>query len=257
MQVVLLCGGMGTRIRDVADDIPKPMILIGDRPILWHVMKRYSQFGFKRFILCLGYKGWAIKRFFLDYHLAGADLTVDLRRPSSVRIHQSQESEDWEVTLLETGLETMTGGRLKAAARYVDGISDVDLHALVAFHRQHGRLGTVTAVHAPGRFGEMDLRGPLVNSFVEKPAVSPGWINGGFFVFQREFLARLPDDPRLILEREPLQSLAEDGELGAYTHTGFWQCMDNSRDYHLLNQLWQTNKAVWLTQEQSRGRAAA
>lgn len=267
MQVVILCGGMGTRIRDVADDIPKPMIPIGDRPILWHIMKRYASFGFRRFILCLGYKGWTIKRFFLDYHLAGTDVTVDLGRPAAVRIHDHPDADDWIVTLAETGLDTMTAGRIKAVERYIDGddflvtygdgVSDVDLHSLVAFHRSHGRIGTVTAVHAPGRFGEMDLDGSLVTQFAEKPPVSPGWINGGFFVFKRAFLHRLSDDPGLILERDPLRQLAADGELAAFEHQGFWQCMDNSRDYQFLNQLWRDDGAVWLKSPRQEKRAAA
>jgi glucose-1-phosphate cytidylyltransferase len=256
MQVVILCGGMGTRIRDIADDVPKPMIPIGGLPILWHIMKSYSRFGCRRFVLCLGYRGWTIKRFFLDYHLHGADLTVDLGKDTPFRIRGGHCSENWEITLAETGLETMTGGRIKAVERYLDGddflltygdgVSDVDIGALIDFHRRQGRIGTVTAVHAPGRFGEMELDGPIVTDFSEKPPASPGWISGGFFVFKREFLDRLPDDPGLILEREPLWSLARDGELAAYPHHGFWQCMDNSRDYHLLNQLWSEKKAVWL-----------
>jgi glucose-1-phosphate cytidylyltransferase len=265
MQVVILCGGMGTRIRDVADDIPKPMIPVGGKPILWHIMKGYADQGFRRFVLCLGYKGWTIKRFFLDYHLAHADLTVRLGRTSDVTIHDAGECDDWEVVLAQTGEGTMTGGRVKAVERYIegdflltygDGVSDVDIPDLVRFHRRHGRLGTVTAVHAPGRFGEMQLdEDSRVAQFSEKPPVSPGLISGGFFVFQREFLSRLSHDPSLILEHEPLRQLAADGELAAYTHSGFWQCMDNSRDHQLLNELWNTGRAPWVRRPQ-RIRAA-
>jgi glucose-1-phosphate cytidylyltransferase len=266
-QVVILCGGMGTRIRDVAEDIPKPMIPVGNHPILWHVMKGYARFGFRRFILCLGYKSWVIKHYFLDYHLAQSDLTVELSTHSSVRVRRSEDLVDWEVTLAETGLETMTGGRVKAIERYIegdhfmltygDGVSDVDLHALLEFHLRHDRIGTVTAVHAPGRFGEMELDGPLVTAFSEKPPVSRGRINGGFFVFKREFLGRLGQDRSLVLEREPLEALVADGELVAFPHDGFWHCMDNSRDYQYLNQLCAERKAVWAVAQPTTERLAA
>jgi glucose-1-phosphate cytidylyltransferase len=256
LQVVILCGGMGTRIRDVTDDIPKPMIPIGGKPIVWHVMQGYARHGFRRFILCLGYKGWSIKQFFLDYHLAHGDLSVHLGRHNSVKVMSRPDCDDWEVTLAETGEDTMTGGRVKSVERFLDGdhflltygdgVSDVDITRLMEFHRQQGRLGTVTAVHSPGRFGEMDLSGPEVTQFAEKPAVTPGWISGGFFVFRREFLKRLSGDPSQILERGPLMDLAADGELAAYRHEGFWQCMDTSRDYQYLNQLWSEGKAKWL-----------
>lgn len=267
MQVVILCGGMGTRIRDIADDIPKPMIPIGGKPIVWHIMKSYSRFGFRRFVLCLGHKGWTLKRFFLDYHLHGADLTLDLGEESSCRIRGGHCQENWEVTLAETGLDTMTGARLKAVEPFIegdnflltygDGVSDIDVNDLLDFHRRHNRIGTVTAVHAPGRFGEMELDGPIVTDFSEKPPLTPGWISGGFFVFKREFLDLLSNDPGLILEREPLRQLARDGELAAYPHRGFWQCMDNSRDYQHLNQLWDEKKAVWLTPLAQDGTRAA
>lgn len=265
--VVILCGGMGTRIRDVADDIPKPMIPVGGRPILWHVMKGYARQGFRRFVLCLGYKSWVIKRYFLDYHLAGCDLRVDLGNRPAVEVLRPDEPEGWEVVLAETGLETMTGGRVKAVERYLegptflltygDGVSDVDVHRLLDCHRRHGRIGTVTAVHSPGRFGELELDGPLVADFSEKPPASRGRINGGFFAFQRAFLDRLPADPSLVLEREPLRSLAADGELAAYAHDGFWHCMDNSRDYQYLNQLWAERKAAWVPAAPGRERRAA
>ena len=256
MQVVILCGGMGTRIRDVADDIPKPLVPIGDRPIVWHIMNGYARFGFRRFILCLGYKSWQLKSYLLNYRLAGSDLTLKLG-PSvdHMVIHETPHDEEWEVILAETGLHTMTGGRVKRIAKYIDGdeflltygdgVSDVNISSLVEFHRRHRGIGTVTAVQPPGRFGEIECDGPRVVDFTEKPPTSRGRISGGYFVFRREFLNRLSDDPNLVLEREPLFDLARDGELHAYPHDGFWQCMDNSRDFQLLNHLWNTGQAPW------------
>ncbi|MBN9520387.1 glucose-1-phosphate cytidylyltransferase [bacterium] len=255
MQVVILCGGMGTRIRDVADDIPKPMVPVGGKPILWHIMNGYARQGFKKFVLCLGYKSWVIKQYFLNYGLAGADLTVGLRPNGPVKVHPTGAADDWQVTLAETGAATMTGGRVHRVARYLDGdrfmltygdgLADIDLHALLAFHQQHGRTGTVTTVRPPGRFGEVEIDGPLVSEFAEKPLLSRGRISGGFFVFERRFLDRLPDDDGLVLEQEPLIQLARDGELAAYQHDGFWQCMDSSRDHQYLNQLWDAGGAPW------------
>jgi glucose-1-phosphate cytidylyltransferase len=255
VQVVILCGGMGTRIRDVADDIPKPMIPIGGRPILWHIMKGYAHQGFTQFILCLGYKGWVIKRYFLDYRLDHSDLTVDLRSPGSVAVHDCGPVEDWQVTLVDTGLDTMTGGRLKRVEKYLagdhflltygDGVSDVNVPALVRSHLEAGKQGTVTVVPPPSRFGEVELDGNAVVEFNEKPVQTRGLINGGYFVFHRAFLDRLGSHPGLVLEREPLMDLARDGELNAHVHHGFWQCMDNNRDYQLLNQLWASGQAPW------------
>jgi glucose-1-phosphate cytidylyltransferase len=257
VQVVLLCGGQGTRIRDVADDIPKPMIPVGDRPILWHIMKGYAHHGHNDFILCLGYKSWVIKRFFLDYHLAHVDFTLRLGAPKNPVIHNEGPREDWQVTLAETGLDAMTGCRIKRIEKYLkgdtvlvtygDGVADIDLADLVAFHRSHGRIGTVTAVRPPGRFGELELDGRQVVGFSEKPPLAQGWISGGFFVFQRQMWDRLTDDPSLIFERSPLVDLARDGELVAYPHQGFWHPMDNSRDYRYLNDLWASGKAPWMT----------
>src|SRR5262245_62128550 len=232
MQVVILCGGMGTRIRDVADDVPKPMIPIGGRPILWHIMKGFAQHGFTDFVLCLGYKGHVLKRYFLDYHLAGADFCLHLGRPDGVEVLAPAGTEDWRITLAETGLDAMTGCRIQRVEKYVasdtflltygDGVSDVDLGRLVAFHRGHGRLATVTAVRAPGRFGEITIEGDQVVQFQEKPLLAPGRINGGFFVLNRGVFARLTDDPGLVFESDTLAGLARDGELMAYAHDGFW-----------------------------------
>ncbi|MCE9534479.1 MAG: glucose-1-phosphate cytidylyltransferase [Planctomycetes bacterium] len=259
MQVVILCGGFGTRIRDVAEDIPKPMIPIGGRPILWHIMKGYARHGFTDFVLCLGHKGWIIKRHFLDYHLAHSDFTMRLTSPEKAEIHGEGYAENWRITFAETGLDVMTGCRIKRIEKYLrgdtflatygDGVSDIDLKQLVAFHKAHGRVGTVTTVQPPGRFGELDLDGDQVNEFTEKPLVAPGWISGGFFVFNRKIFDRLEDDPTLVLERQPLMTLARDRELMAYKHTGFWHPMDSSRDYKYLNDLHDSRQAPWLTWE--------
>jgi glucose-1-phosphate cytidylyltransferase len=267
MQVVILCGGQGTRIRDIADDIPKPMIPIGGKPVLWHIMKGYAQQGFNDFVLCLGYKSWVIKRFFLDYHLAGADFSVRLGTSGSVRLHGTGAIEDWQVTLAETGEDAMTGCRLKRVEKYLtgdhfmltygDGVGDVDLRALLDFHRRHGKIGTVTAVQPPGRFGEIELEGPRVVEFMEKPLTARGRVSGGFFVFQRRFLEHLRDDPSLILEHAPLLDLAREGQLMAHCHDGFWHPMDNSRDYHHLNDLWAKGNAPWRTWATPRLREAA
>jgi glucose-1-phosphate cytidylyltransferase len=267
MQVVILCGGQGTRIRDVADDIPKPMIPIGDRPILWHIMKGFAHHGFTDFILCLGYKGWIIKRYFLDYHLANSDFSLSLGTHGDLRIHGSNPEEDWNVTLAETGLDAMTGCRMKRIERYImgddfmltygDGVADINIRQLVDFHRGHGKLGTVTAVRPPGRFGEIDLDGNQVVEFNEKPLLTRGRISGGFFVFQRRMFDRLQNDVGLVFEQAPLMQLARDGQLMAHLHNGFWQPMDNSRDYKYLNELWEAGKAPWNCWEAPRLRAVA
>jgi glucose-1-phosphate cytidylyltransferase len=267
MQVVILCGGQGTRIRDVADDVPKPMIPIGGRPILWHIMKGYARHGFTDFVLCLGYKSWNIKRYFLDYELAGADFTLELKNRERVRIHGSGIEEDWRITLVETGLDAMTGCRVKRIEKYItgdnflltygDGVSDINIRELVRFHQEHGKTGTVTAVQAPGRFGEIELDGQQVLEFSEKPLVARGRISGGFFVFHRRLFERLEDDPALVFEYSPLIQLARDGELMAHLHDGFWHPMDSSRDYRFLNELWSRGQAPWKTWEDHQLRLAA
>jgi glucose-1-phosphate cytidylyltransferase len=267
VEVVILCGGQGTRIRDVAEDVPKPMIPIGSKPILWHIMKTFSAFGFNRFVLCLGYKSWAIKQFFLDYHLAHSDLTVSLQEHGALSIHGSAATEDWEITLAETGVDTMTGGRVKRIEKYIqgerffltygDGLANVNLPDLLDFHRRHGRQATVTAVYPPGRFGEMELFNDRVVEFKEKPQLSRGCINGGFFVLERSIFDRLSIDPGLVFEQKPLIELAQDSELMAYQHLGFWHPMDNSRDYRYLNDLWDERQAPWCVWDQDRLRIAA
>ena len=258
MKTVILCGGMGTRIRDVNENIPKPMIPVGNRPILWHIMKLYSHFGFNDFVLCLGYKGSVIKEFFLNYYAMVNDITIDLSMPNAIDYHEGQEWEDWNVTLAETGLDTMTGARLAKIIQYLgtdstffltygDGVADVDIQALLAFHQSHGKLVTVTGVHPTGRFGEMDIAcDRRVKAFAEKPQVSEGRINGGFFVMQREFIDRyLCEDPALILEQSPLAQCAKDGELMSFMHEGYWQPMDTYREFQILNNLWNKGTAPW------------
>jgi glucose-1-phosphate cytidylyltransferase len=257
MKAVILCGGQGTRIREASELLPKPMLPIGGKPIVWHIMKSYAAHGVREFVLCLGYRGWVIKEFFLNYRAMMTDVTVTLGRHDSVEVHGRHDEEDWKVTLAETGEETMTGGRVAAIRPYVegdeafcltygDGVSDVDIGKTLAFHRAHGKVATVTAVRPPGRFGEMVLRESAVIEFNEKPQVSEGFINGGFLVLDaRRVWGYLGTDPRTVLEREPLQRLARDGQLAAFPHMGFWQPMDTAREYGLLNDLWSSGRAPW------------
>jgi len=252
MKVVLLCGGLGTRISEESHLKPKPMIEIGGRPILWHIMKLYSHYGFNDFIVCLGYKGYVVKEYFSNYVLHNADLTVDLEK-GSVEYHATKH-EPWRVTLVDTGENTMTGGRVKRVAPYLDkdepffltygdGVADVDLGALAAFHKRHGKEATVTAVAPPGRYGALEIKGGLVQRFIEKPPGDNGLINGGFFVLDRSVLEYIPSLASH-WEEEPLQNLASAGELVAYRHDGFWQPMDTLRDRRLLEDLWQQG-APW------------
>lgn len=252
MKTVILCGGLGTRLGEETDVRPKPMVEVGGHPILWHLMKGYSQQGFKDFVLALGYKGEAIKRYFLDYRQLQSDLTIGLKS-GSISIHDG-DREDWNVNLVNTGQSTETGGRLKRVrtwtgdetffATYGDGVSNVDLNALLAFHRKHGRLVTVTAVRPPARFGLLVFNGDLVTEFTEKPQIGEGWINGGFFVLEPGVFDYIDGDES-VFEREPLERLARDGQLAAYKHDGFWQCMDTLRDVRLLEALWQRQAAPW------------
>lgn len=256
VKAVILCGGRGTRIRDASEVLPKPMLSIGPRPIVWHVMKGYATHGVRDFVLCLGYKGWLIKEYFLNYRAMTADVEVRLGERPGVRM-LGETAEDWSITLAETGEDTMTGGRIAAIRRYVeadelfcmtygDGVADVDVARLVAFHRSHGRVATVTAVRPPGRFGEMDIQGESVVEFNEKPQATAGYINGGFFVLDgRRLWPYLGEDPRTVFEKEPLQRLASAGELVAFRHDGFWQPMDTFREYTLLGQLWASGAAPW------------
>jgi glucose-1-phosphate cytidylyltransferase len=257
MKAVILCGGQGTRIRDVADDIPKPMIRIGERPILWHIMRTYAASGVADFVLCLGYKGWAIKEYFLNLRAQVADLTIHPGRPGAVEFADADFPEaDWRIHCAETGLAAQTGARLwrvrdRLAGEelfcltYGDGVADLDVAKVVEFHRSHGKIATVTGVRPPGRFGVMTLDGSRVASFSEKPQAGEGLINGGYFVFSPRVFDYLDDDPGLILEQQPLQRLATDGELMLYEHHGFWQPMDTYREWKLLGDMWDTGKAPW------------
>ena len=259
MKVVVLCGGQGTRIRDASELLPKPMLPIGGRPILWHIMKGYAQYGYRDFVLCLGYKGWLIKEFFLNYRSMIMDLRVVLGPTHVVETLPGQQEEDWSVILAETGDTTQTGGRVAAIRRYVegddlfmltygDGVADLDIARLVAFHRSHGKTATVTAVRPPGRFGEMRIEGDTVTEFSEKANSAVGHINGGFFVFDaKRIWDYLDAGASCVLEREPLRRLSAARELVAYDHGGFWQPMDTAREYTLLNELWASGRAPWKT----------
>jgi len=253
MKAVILAGGLGTRISEETHLKPKPMIEIGGKPMLWHIMKLYSAHGVNDFVICCGYKGYVIKEYFANYFLHMSDVTFDMQH-NRMEVHQ-RNAEPWRVTLVDTGDETLTGGRLKRVADYVkdeeafcftygDGVADVDISALVAFHRQHGKRATVTAVQAPGRYGALDMQGTTVKGFIEKPKGDGGWINGGFFVLAPACLDYVRGDASS-WEDEPLTRLAAEGELKAFEHTGFWQPMDTLRDKNHLEALWAAGNAPW------------
>jgi glucose-1-phosphate cytidylyltransferase len=252
LQAVILAGGLGTRLAEETETKPKPMVQIGDKPILWHIMKLYAHFGVRDFVICLGYRGYVIKEYFANYFLHTSDVTINLRE-NKLTVHRS-ESEDWKVTLIDTGVDTMIGGRIKRAIPYIegdafcltygDGVADVDINALVDFHRSHGRLATVTAAQPPGRFGALVLDGARVERFQEKPVGDEGWINAGFFVLSPKVADYIEGD-ETVWEREPLERLAKEGELMAYLHRGFWQPMDTLRDKRQLEELWHSGSAPW------------
>jgi glucose-1-phosphate cytidylyltransferase len=256
MKVIILAGGYGTRIRDVADDIPKPMIPIGPYPILWHIMKLYAHFGHKEFIVCLGYKGQVIKDFFINYEAYTRDFTIGLGG-GSVNYHSTHAESDWKITLTDTGTNAMTGARIARVRRYLDsedfmltygdGVSDVDIGRLLEFHKAHGKILTVTGVRPPGRFGEMvGDSGGMVAEFNEKPQASAGRISGGFFVASPRIFEYLNDQEDLVFEQGPIRSLVKAGQLMMYEHDGFWQPMDTSREYQLLNALYASGNAPWI-----------
>ncbi len=253
MKVVILAGGYGTRISEETAVRPKPMVEIGGKPILWHIMKIYSHYGFNDFVICLGFKGYMIKEYFSNYFLHMSDVTFDMAN-NNMEVHQ-RNAEPWRVTLVDTGMESMTGGRVKRVARYLenkpfmltygDGVANVDIGALVAFHREHGRQATVTSVQPMGRFGALDLGGDSrVLGFQEKPKGDGSWVNGGFFVLEPEVLDRISCDGT-VFEKEPLEGLSRDGQLVAYKHGGFWQPMDTLRDKNHLEELWGGGNAPW------------
>lgn len=253
MKAVILAGGLGTRLSEETALRPKPMVEIGGKPILWHIMKMYSAHGVNDFIICCGYKGYVIKEYFANYFLHMSDVTFDMRE-NRMHVHQ-RRAEPWQVTLVDTGDHSMTGGRLKRVADYVkdeeafcftygDGVGDIDINATIEFHRAHGKVATLTAALPPGRFGALDMHDHQVRSFKEKPKGDGAYINGGFFVLSPRVLSYLKDDAT-IWEQEPLMQLAEDGELMAYQHAGFWQPMDTLRDKHHLEELWASGQAPW------------
>ena len=252
MKVILLAGGFGTRLSEDTEILPKPMVRIGGKPILWHIMKTYAHFGHTNFYIALGYKAEVIKEYFLHYKTMNADFTVDLGE-GTVTSHQLDEL-DWKVTLVDTGLHTMTGGRVRRMKPYIgnetclltygDGLSNVDLNQLITFHKSHGKMITVTAVHPGARFGELEMKEEQVTSFQEKPQTGQGWINGGYFVIEPEFF-ELIDKDMTILEKKPLERAAQMGELMAFRHKGFWQCMDTKRDRDNLEEFWHSGKTPW------------
>ena len=254
MKVVILAGGFGTRISEQSHLIPKPMIEIGERPILWHIMKYYSTFGHNDFIICCGYKQYVIKEFFADYYLHTSDVTFDFTSKNQMTVH-ANAAEPWKVTLVDTGLNTMTGGRIKRVRDYIgdepfmltygDGVADVDLNRLVAFHKKHGRIATITAIQPGGRFGMLDIDDDhRISHFKEKSKEDGGWINGGFMILEPQIMDYISGDD-CVFERYPLEKLAEEQQLMAYQHDGFWQCMDTMRDKELLEKLLATGKAPW------------
>lgn len=253
MKVLILAGGLGTRLSEETELKPKPMVEIGGYPILWHIMKIYSHFGFKEFIVLTGYKSHMIKDYFINYYNRYSDITVDMAN-NSVEIHKTR-NEDWKVTMLYTGQDTMTGGRIKRAKTYVgneqfmltygDGVSDVAINKLIKFHDESKKIVTMTAVQPTGRFGTLEMNGNNVTSFIEKPKGDNSWINGGFFVCRPEVFDYIPDGDSTIFEREPLESLSKDGQLNAYKHNGFWRPMDNLKDKNDLNNMWTSMRAPW------------
>jgi len=255
MKVVILCGGRGTRLREETEYRPKPMVVIGGRPILWHIMKIYAHYGFKDFILCLGYKRNMIKEYFLNYEAMNNDFTVQLGNHNGIQFHSGHQERNWRVTLADTGEEAQTGARIKRIEKYIDGnlfmltygdgVCNVNIKDLVEYHRLHGKIGTMTGVHPSSRFGEFKMKGNQIVKFHEKPQVNEGLINGGFFVFNNTFFKYLKEDDNCSLESEPLENLTADGELMVYPHDGFWQCVDTYRELNLLNDLWKSCNPPW------------
>ena len=255
MKVVILCGGIGTRLREETEYRPKPMVMIGSRPILWHIMKIYSSYGYDDFILCLGYKGEIIKEYFYHYELLANDFQITLGKKHDIKIFHNHEETDWKITLANTGVKTLKGSRLKRVEEYIDsedfmvtygdGVANINIRSLVEFHKSHSRIATLTGVKPLSRFGELQVKGEMVREFVEKPQTAEGLINGGFFVFRREILDYLEDREDCDLEYGALEELANRGELMVYRHEGFWACMDTIRDMEYLNRLYEEGKAAW------------
>jgi glucose-1-phosphate cytidylyltransferase len=250
--VLILAGGLGTRFREETEFKPKPMVTIGDKPVLWHIMKMYSHYGFYRFIICLGYKGEMIKQYFLNTRLDNIDFTINTKNGKLIEHDANQE--EWEVTLVDTGQNCFTGGRIARASKYIDtdrflltygdGVANIDIEQLMQFHNSHKKIATVTGANPPAKFGNFELKDNQVTSFLEKQPLSESWINGGFFVFEKDFLKYVTTNPTCVLEKEPLKNVASDGQLMIYKHAGFWQCMDTVGEHQKLEELWQTN-APW------------
>lgn len=255
MKVVILCGGLGTRLKEETEFRPKTMVEIGGRPILWHIMKTYMHYGFNEFVLCLGYKGEMIKDYFNNYEILNSDFTIEFGYKKNIEIHSSHNETGWKVTLAETGANTMKGARLKKVEKYIDGdefmltygdgVASVDIKSLLAFHRTHGKIVTLTGVNPVSRFGELKIKGDQVEVFREKPEDSTGLVNGGFFVFNRKIFDYLTEDDNCDLEIGPLEKICQQGQMMVYKHTGAWFCMDTFRDVEHLNNIWKTGKAGW------------
>lgn len=255
MKIIILCGGFGTRLREETEFRPKPMVNIGSRPILWHIMKYYSQFGYKKFVLALGYKGEMIKNYFYNYEMMNNDVTIELGHPEKMLIHHSHDESGWKITLANTGANALKGARLKKLEKYItdetfmmtygDGIANVNIYKLIEFHKLHGKMATVTGINPASRFGELKTDGDCVSSFSEKPQNGNGIINGGFFVFNRAIFDYLSTNDSCDLEYGPLEEIAKDGQLMVYKHRGFWACMDTIRDMEYLNKLWEGGQAQW------------
>lgn len=255
MKVVILCGGRGTRLREETEIRPKPLVEIGGKPILWHIMKIYAYYGFNDFILSLGYKGEMIKDYFLNYEMRNNDFTISLSNRGNIEFHTNHQEKDWKVTLIDTGLNAQTGTRIKRAEKYIDedlfmvtygdGVGNINIEKLLKFHKSHKRIGTVTAVRPSSRFGELAIKGSAVKEFSEKPQTKQGFINGGFFVFDKNFFNYLSNEDDCFLERKPLEKLAKDNQLSVYLHRDFWQCMDTQREVGILNKLWESKNPPW------------
>lgn len=257
MKVIILCGGQGTRLKEETEYKPKPMVEIGEKPILWHIMKIYSYYGFNEFILALGFKGNVIRDYFLNYNFYSNDFTVYIGNHKDIEVHGNSDEKNWKITLVETGLETMTGARVKRCEKYInednfmltygDGLANININELVKYHLGHKKIGTLTGINPPSRFGELVIENNQVIKFREKPKLEglEGDINGGFMIFKKEFFKYLSEDSNNILEREPLEKLALDRELMVYHHSDFWQSMDTYRDFLLLKEIWESNNAPW------------
>lgn len=254
-KVVILCGGRGTRMREETEIRPKPLIEIGGRPILWHIMKIYAHYGYNDFILCLGYKGSMIKEYFYHYHFLMSDFTIKLNNKRDVSFLNQSDEDNWSITLVDTGLETLKGARIKMIEKHIDtdiflltygdGVADIDINAVIDFHKKHGKIATLTGVRPPSRFGDLVVENGSVLRFSEKPQASAGLINGGFFVFKKEIFDYLSEDQNCDFERGALEKLAKDNQLKVYDHKGSWECMDTLRETEHLNELWNNNRAFW------------